>query len=311
MKRQIMINSNMRDSMGCEETKKSQKLQPVILCGGFGKRLWPLSSQRRPKQFLPLFNGLSTFQMTIQRVQNAKKFKPPLCITHISLYKSLYAHIKHSDLTVSPCVLKEIKSKNTTSAILSAALYTQNKDMKKTPLLVMPSDHIIYGINEFERSLNHAHQILAENPKAIISLGITPSSAHTGYGYIEQGEAYIATSFKEKPDKKTAQNYLKKNNYLWNTGIFLCYADTLLKEAEKLCPDVVPSLKIDIQSNLIDNSKTRNIAFDIAIMEKTDKKHVVKANFSWSDIGGWPQLITQLSKNIVLKHVNSKRQNPC
>lgn len=119
MKRQIMINS-----MGCEETEESQKVQPMILCGGFRKRLWPLSSPIRPKQFLWLFNSLSTFQMTIQRVQNTKKLKSPLCITYISLYEPLHAHIKHSDLTVSPCVLKEMKSKNTASAILSAAAYT-------------------------------------------------------------------------------------------------------------------------------------------------------------------------------------------
>ena len=210
-------------------TNRSIQITPVILSGGQGTRLWPLSRSNQPKQFIPLASDKSLFEDTVERCRG-DIFKNPtvLCAQQ---HRFLVKKLLPKDLLETTKVIMEPCGRNTAAAICAAALAAENPD---DILLVLPSDHYIPDANAFQDTIARAIP-LAKNGN-IVTFGITPTSPHTGFGYIEQGEeqvpGYKIKKFHEKPDLEKAMSYLEQGGFFWNAGIFMFRADTLLSEME-------------------------------------------------------------------------------
>ena len=281
---------------------------PVILSGGAGKRLWPLSRESHPKQFLPLFDGRSLFNLTLERVQ-ADGFAAPLVICnseHRFMAAEQLGEIE-SRIVIEPC------SRNTAPAVAIAALASNPDDI----LLVLPSDHLFTDVNAF-RAMMHAAKPLAEAGH-LVTFGVQPIFPATGYGYIKRGNAvnsdnslhrdkgFHVKQFVEKPDAATAQQYLISGNYFWNCGVFMFRAATLLEAMQLHAPAVLDACKKAYAHHSIDLGFIRldsdafatapNISIDYAVMEHTDKAVVVPCNTAWSDVGSWSSLADSMEKD--------------
>ena len=281
-------------------------IYPVILCGGSGTRLWPLSRQSMPKQFLNLIGENSLFQQAAQRVSGAE-FANPLVLTSND-YRFIAAQ-QLADIGVEPNgLVLEPSAKNTAPAILAAAeiLYNQDADAL---LLVMPSDHYIPD-HQALTELVLAAKSSAE-AGAIITFGIQPDRPETGYGYIERGEAlsdsagYAVTAFHEKPDETRAQDMLGSGTYLWNSGLFMARCGTVLTDAEKFVPDMLGCVRrsvarstTDLDFLRLDELVWQDIeanSIDYALMEKADNLAVFPFSGRWSDLGDWQALRRELT----------------
>ena len=272
---------------------------PVILTGGSGTRLWPLSRTFFPKQFINLVNDTTLFQDTIMRLP--KEVSEPLIICN-EAHRFIVAEQLRQIESGNIGIILEPVGKNTAPAIAIAAMKLLN-DNKDPILLVLSSDHLIKNNQKFHYSIMVAKEIAEQ--KKLVAIGVEPSSAETGYGYIEidnsdKSEYYNITSFTEKPNQKDAKKYLDSGNYLWNSGIFLFRASVYLRELEKFEPEIYSACKKSSKSVNIDSDFVRldNIHFrkcpsksiDYAVMEKTNNAVVVPFNGVWSDIGSWDTL---------------------
>ena len=272
---------------------------PVILSGGSGTRLWPLSRTFFPKQFINLVNDTTLFQDTIMRLP--KEVSEPLIICN-EAHRFIVAEQLRQIESGNIGIILEPVGKNTAPAIAIAAMKLLN-DNKDPILLVLSSDHLIKNNQKFHRSIMIAKEIAEQ--KKLVAIGVEPSAAETGYGYIEidnsnTSEYYNITSFTEKPNQKNAKKYLDSGNYLWNSGIFLFRASVYLRELEKFEPEIYTACKKSSKSVNIDSDFVRldNIHFrkcpsksiDYAVMEKTNDAVVVPFNGVWSDIGSWDTL---------------------
>ena len=272
---------------------------PVILTGGSGTRLWPLSRTFFPKQFINLVNDTTLFQDTIMRLP--KEVSEPLIICN-EVHRFIVAEQLRQIESGNIGIILEPVGKNTAPAIAIAAMKLLN-DNKDPILLVLSSDHLIKNNQKFHRSIMIAKEIAEQ--KKLVAIGVEPSAAETGYGYIEidnsdTSEYYNITSFTEKPNQKNAKKYLDSGNYLWNSGIFLFRASVYLRELEKFEPEIYTACKKSSKSVNIDSDFVRldNIHFrkcpsksiDYAVMEKTNDAVVVPFNGVWSDIGSWDTL---------------------
>ena len=283
-------------------------IYPVILCGGSGTRLWPLSRQSMPKQFLNLIGESSLFQQAAQRVSGSQ-FANPLVLTS-NEYRFIAAQ-QLADIGVEPNgLMLEPSAKNTAPAILAAAETLCNKDADAL-LLVMPSDHYIPDHNALV-DLVLAAKSSAE-AGAIITFGIQPDRPETGYGYIERGAAlpesggYSVTAFHEKPDEVSAKAMLDRGTYLWNSGLFLAHCGTLLALAETLVPDMLAAVRqsvahstTDLDFLRLDEQAWQGItadSIDYAVMEKADNLAVFPYSGRWSDLGDWQALRRELAED--------------
>ena len=272
---------------------------PVILTGGSGTRLWPLSRTFFPKQFINLINDTTLFQDTILRLP--KEVSEPLIICN-EAHRFIVAEQLRQIESGNIGIILEPVGKNTAPAIAIAAMQLLN-DNKDPILLVLSSDHLIKNNQKFHNSIIVANEIAEQ--KKLVAIGVEPSAAETGYGYIEidnsdTSEYYNITSFTEKPNQKNAKKYLDSGNYLWNSGIFLFRASVYLRELEKFEPEIYTACKKSSKSVNIDSDFVRldNIHFrkcpsksiDYAVMEKTNNAVVVPFNGVWSDIGSWDTL---------------------
>ena len=272
---------------------------PVILTGGSGTRLWPLSRTFFPKQFINLVNDTTLFQDTIMRLP--KEVSEPLIICN-EAHRFIVAEQLRQIESGNIGIILEPVGKNTAPAIAIAAMKLLN-DNKDPILLVLSSDHLIKNNQKFHNSIIVANEIAEQ--KKLVAIGVEPSAAETGYGYIEidnsdKSEYYNITSFTEKPNQKNAKKYLDSGNYLWNSGIFLFRASVYLRELEKFEPEIYTACKKSSKSVNIDSDFVRldNIHFrkcpsksiDYAVMEKTNDAVVVPFNGVWSDIGSWDTL---------------------
>jgi mannose-1-phosphate guanylyltransferase len=272
---------------------------PVILTGGSGTRLWPLSRTFFPKQFINLVNDTTPFQDTIMRLP--KEVSEPLIICN-EAHRFIVAEQLRQIESGNIGIILEPVGKNTAPAIAIAAMKLLN-DNKDPILLVLSSDHLIKNNQKFHYSIMVAKEIAEQ--KKLVAIGVKPSAAETGYGYIEidnsdKSEYYNITSFTEKPNQKNAKKYLDSGNYLWNSGIFLFKASVYLRELEKFEPEIYTACKKSSKSMGIDSDFVRldNIHFrecpsksiDYAVMEKTNDAVVVPFNGVWSDIGSWDSL---------------------
>jgi len=285
-------------------------IHPVIMAGGTGSRLWPLSRQLNPKQFLKLTDSpLSMLQSTVARLEGLKAEKPLLICNeeHRFLAAEQMRQSGHDDVQIilEPC------GRNTAPAIALAAIQLSENAGSDNPLmLVLAADHLIQNTEAFQQGVAKAIP-LAEQGK-LVTFGIVPSHPETGYGYIHRGtelasDCYSVDKFVEKPDLDTANAYLASGNYLWNSGMFLFSARDYLKELEAHRPDILSACKAAIADASEDLHFTRvnpdlfaqcpAESVDYAVMEKTDRAAVVALDAGWSDIGSWSALWDVSSKD--------------
>ena len=278
----------------------TQTIHPFILSGGSGTRLWPLSRQAYPKQFLPLIGEYSLLQQSCHRVKN-KMFSLPTILCNND-HRFLVAE-QLEEISLSGCdIVLEPVSRNTAPAALMSALVAARKDHEDTLVLLMPSDHVIQDMPGFQRSIAGAVETALAGH--LVTFGIRPDSPETGYGYIEtkaNDEAMRdVVRFVEKPDKPTAESYLETGNFLWNAGIFLYTAKALIAAFEKHAPDILSQCRKALDEAVQDLDFLRldkaaygachNISLDYAIMEKQSDIKCLPLESDWSDLGAWPAL---------------------
>ncbi|MCI4411306.1 MAG: mannose-1-phosphate guanylyltransferase/mannose-6-phosphate isomerase [Thiotrichales bacterium] len=277
----------------------------LILCGGSGTRLWPLSRKLLPKQFVKLFDGKSLFQKTVER--NLKVSNSIYVVSNVDQYflaKDQLTELAHADTRY----FLESVAKNTAPAIALACMALDSDDI----VLVTPADHLIKNEAEYQRVVAQAKQ-LAEQGN-LVTFGIVPTYPETGFGYIESNGNNVL-SFKEKPDAATAQSYISQGNYYWNSGMFCFKVGVFLAELQQYAPDMYTAC-VQAYSHHIQETNTARIPFeameaipedsiDYAVMEKSDKIKVVAANIDWSDVGSFDALAEELPEdqdgNAILK----------
>jgi len=273
-------------------------IHPVILCGGSGTRLWPMSRKQRPKPFLPLIGETTLFEQAVGRVGNDGRFADPVIVAgpqHGALIEEQMHGARHR-LVVEPA------AKNTAPAIaLAAALLPANDIM-----LVCPSDHHIADEAAFRAAAVAAAHLAAQDH--MVAFGIAPDHPETGYGYIQRGEAleggYAIAQFVEKPDRARAERYLASGDYSWNGGIFAFRAGALLNELHSHRPAMAQAVVDAVAKGVDDGTRFHPDAavfagiegdsIDYALMENTARAAMVPADMGWSDIGNWAALADAL-----------------
>jgi mannose-1-phosphate guanylyltransferase/mannose-6-phosphate isomerase len=274
---------------------------PVILSGGSGTRLWPLSRKQYPKQYLPLAGDNTMLQETILRLNGLDNLADPIIVCNADHRFLVAEQCQQIDIT-NPTILLEPVGRNTAPAIAAAAL--QSLKLKDDViLLVLSADHVIKDVEAFHQAINIAGNQAQEGKLA--TFGIVPTDANTGYGYIKSSRnnndgAYKVEEFVEKPDLQTAHTYLEQGNYLWNSGMFMFKAATLIDELTTHSPEIVTSVNGAVNNATQDLDFIRLdkqafeaspfISIDYALMEKSKNVVVVPLDAQWNDIGSWSAL---------------------
>lgn len=267
----------------------------VILAGGSGTRFWPLSRPALPKQFLQLFGNRSLLQQTIDRIA-------PLTTAERVFVCASQAHQHHLEeqFPQSDQWILEPEGKNTSPAVLLAAFDLLRRGYDpKTPMIVLPADHAIADTAQFRKILQKACQY-ATSSEGLILLGMTPTFAHTGFGYIEQGPRYTQSlppvfrvqGFEEKPTEERAAAFIKSQRYLWNGGIFVWTLEAILEAFATWNPEAFATLKEAVEwEHLVAAYATlKSEPVDKAILEKADNVYVIPSDIGWSDLGAWGAL---------------------
>jgi len=265
------------------------KIINVVLSGGVGSRLWPLSRKAKPKQYLPIFGGKTLFELTVERNQ-------PL-VSKVTLVGS----IQNKDLAepylskFNSDIIAEAAPRNTAAAIAFAAFHADPDDI----LIVTPSDHLIEGEEDYQQAINQG--IVFAQEGHIATFGILPTRPETGYGYIEH-EGNTVLSFREKPNEETARDFLKRGAFLWNSGIFCFKAGVFLEELMRFEPKLYSAAETAFeyaQDLVLDEEHSSQIpskSIDYAVLERSDLIKVVPAKFRWSDMGAFDSLFTYLKE---------------
>ncbi|MDB6452510.1 mannose-1-phosphate guanylyltransferase/mannose-6-phosphate isomerase [Falsirhodobacter sp. 20TX0035] len=266
-------------------------ITPVLLCGGSGTRLWPLSRRSYPKQFAPLLGHESLFQQAALRL-TGPGFAPPVIVT-ASDFRFIVTE-QLAGVAVDPgAILIEPQARNTCAAILAAALHLPPEAL----LLVSPSDHALPDVEAFHGAI--AQGVDAARQGRIVTFGITPDRAETGFGWLEAEGPGVSPlrRFVEKPALADAQAMLRDGRFLWNAGLFLCRADTLIAAADRHCPDILTAVRAAVQAARPDLGFLRldaeawaglpDLSIDYAVMERAENLTVVPFGGAWSDMGGW------------------------
>lgn len=281
----------------------------VILAGGSGSRLWPLSRELYPKQLLNLCAEKSLLQSTFEMLN---KFIPASEIISVTNSKH-QANVKMQlgDLCESPVILAEPLSKNTAPAIAICVKYILETSENDETILVVPSDLLIKENEKFKQTVISAQKYVDEGK--IVTFGIKPTYPETGFGYIHSVDNKV-TKFTEKPDNETVLTYLKDENYYWNSGIFMFKVSTIMKELETHCPDIMNILQnikcSDNKISFTEFDKMPNISIDYALMEKSDNIAMVELQSDWKDLGSWKSIYEVSPKdennNVFVGHVLDK-----
>ncbi|QNJ27920.1 mannose-1-phosphate guanylyltransferase/mannose-6-phosphate isomerase [Synechococcus sp. A15-24] len=284
----------------------STPLIPVILCGGTGTRLWPLSRASYPKQYWPLSGHGDTtlMQQTQQRLEGLDGLEAPLLICNED-HRFIVAE-QMRQIGVEPnAILLEPMGRNTAPAVTVAALQA-TAEGKDPLLLVLAADHLIRDAKQFRQAVDAGRS--AAEAGRLVTFGIVPTAPETGYGYIEAAEPFSGESmgevpiarFVEKPDRATAEQFLATGRFTWNSGMFLFRASAMLGELERLAPEVVSCCRAALEQDVADLdflrlereafAKCPNVAIDVAVMEKTELGSVLPLDAGWSDVGSWSAL---------------------
>ncbi len=291
---------------------KNNNYYALILAGGSGSRFWPASRESIPKQFIDLTgSGKTLIQETFFRINKIIKTKNIFISTN-EKYKNLILS-QISKVNLNNLICEPIK-RNTAPSILYSSLKIDQIN-KKAKLIVLPSDHYIDKLNEFYKNVEKAFS--ASNSNKLITFGINPKFPSTNYGYIKVNDTrqtfQKALKFTEKPSKKLAQNFLKSNNYFWNSGIFVWSTHAILNAFENLEPRLIKKFKSNLKK--FDPTeetqffqkifpKIKGLSIDYSVLEKAKNVYVIKSNFEWSDLGTWDSLFDTLSKRSPKKNIS-------
>lgn len=275
-------------------------ITPVILSGGSGTRLWPLSRQLRPKQFLPLVDELTLFQNTVQRLQGIPQLEDVLVVCNEEHRFMVAEQLRELRLGHQGILLEPV-GRNTAPALALAALHLTQQGKTDALMLVLPADHVIVNEGAFQQAVQQA--ALAALDGYLTTFGIVPQRAEIGYGYIRQGvdlvdlSAKRVAAFVEKPDVATAQAYIESGDYFWNSGMFLFRADRLLATLAEYQPKILaacqtalahPNHDLDfIRLDVVAFAAAPAISIDYAVMEKTRDAVVIPLDAGWNDVGAW------------------------
>ena len=272
---------------------------PVILSGGSGTRLWPLSRRHYPKQFLPLVSNNTMIQETLLRLTGISGLKAPIAVCNEDHRFMMAEQLREIDVTPAAIILEPL-GRNTAPAVALAALTATSED---DVLLILPADHVIENVQAFQHAVSQA-KLLAEQGY-LVTFGIVPTEPETGYGYIKRSteavdEAYKVASFVEKPNLETAKTYLESGDYYWNSGMFAFKASSFLSELEKYNPDMLEKCQQALKAAKVDMDFVRldkeifatcpSDSIDYAVMEKTAKAVVIPMDAAWNDVGSWSAL---------------------
>lgn len=282
------------------------------MAGGVGSRFWPMSTTQKPKQFIDVLGiGKSLLQLTVERFKAIVAPENIWIVTnqnYIGLVNEQLPEIPTGNILCEPC------RRNTAPCIAYVSWKIKSKDPKAN-IVVSPADHIVTDVNEFQRVITDCLKYTAESD-AIVTLGMKPSRPETGYGYIQADlstsslrnkEIFRVDSFREKPDLSTAMEYIKKNNYFWNAGIFIWNVNTIVNAFRVYQPTMaktfealLPIYGTDKEQEEINKRfpECENISVDYAIMEKAEEIFVCPADFGWSDLGTWGSLLTQTKHDL-------------
>ena len=282
------------------------------MAGGVGSRFWPMSTEERPKQFIDVLGtGCSLLQLTVERFGQMVPAENVWVVTNAK-----YADIVGEQLPDMPRgnILCEPCRRNTAPCIAYVSWRIKSRDPKAN-IVVTPSDHIVTNVQEFQRVVSECMAFTADSD-AIVTLGMKPSRPETGYGYIQADLSspslrnkgiFRVDSFREKPDLQTAEQYIKKNNYFWNAGIFIWNVSTIVNafrvyqpRMAKIFEALLPVYGTPEEQQIINEQfpKCENISVDYAIMEKAEEIFVCPADFGWSDLGTWGSLLTQSKRDL-------------
>lgn len=301
----------------------------VIMAGGIGSRFWPMSSEEKPKQFLDVLGvGRSLIQMTYDRFHGICPDENTWVVTSEGYFDQV-----HEQLPMIPAehILKEPCRRNTAPCIA----YVSWKIKKANPranIVITPSDHVVKDTKQFAQAIRECMEFTSETD-SIVTLGIRPTAPETGYGYIEADLSFASSrsknifrvdSFKEKPSRELATQYIAKNNYFWNAGIFVWSVQTIVNafrvyqpEMAKLFEDLTPVYGTPQETESIKSvyEKIEPISVDYAIMERAEEIFVYRASFDWSDVGTWGALKNQIQNdvhgNAVVGNVDLYETNNC
>ena len=281
-------------------------LYPVILSGGSGTRLWPLSRAMYPKQFIRFHDSLTSSFLgaTLTRLKASDGFNPPILLCNSDHRFLVREELERANVSAQAVILEPV-ARNTAPAIAVAAVAAL-RDNPAAILIVMPSDHAVKNEAAFVDAVKRASTIAAAG--RLVLFGIEPDRPHTGYGYIRQGAAlpgntsgaFLVDAFVEKPDAATAASYLKAGTYTWNSGIFVLNAKVFIDELNRLNPDIVTAATAALDQSEQDLGFTRlneaafaqapNISIDYAVMEKTKEAAMLPIDVGWNDVGSWSSL---------------------
>jgi mannose-1-phosphate guanylyltransferase/mannose-1-phosphate guanylyltransferase/mannose-6-phosphate isomerase len=296
---------------------------PVLLSGGSGTRLWPLSRLDRPKPLIALSGDHTLLQETALRVRDPGVFSAPVVVAGADHAEQIEAQL--SEIDVSPAqIIVEPEPRNTAAAIALAALVLSPDDI----LLVLPNDHVIKQPDAFRAAVDAALPLVRQG--MLVTLGIEPDRPETGYGYLQRGAElgdglFRADRFVEKPDLATAEAWLAEGGYLWNAGIFLFTADTYLDALDLHAADILTAARSAIAAQRADGvriwpdargfRRARALSIDHAVMEKSDRVAVVPVSMGWSDVGSWEALHAigdkDASGNVLTGHVIAIDSRDC
>ena len=284
----------------------------VIMAGGVGSRFWPMSTTEKPKQFIDVLGvGKTLIQLTVERFGDLVAPENIWVVTnqkYAPIVEEQLPNIPKANILCEPC------RRNTAPCIAYVSWRIKSNDPKAN-IVVTPSDHIVMDITEFQRVIKECMRFTSETD-AIVTLGMKPNRPETGYGYIQADlstsslrnkEIYRVDSFREKPDLKTAMEYIKKNYYFWNAGIFIWNVNTIVNAFRiyqptmaKIFESMLPVYGTEKEQAIIDERfpECENISVDYAIMEKAEEIFVCPADFGWSDLGTWGSLHGQSKKDL-------------
>ena len=284
----------------------------VIMAGGVGSRFWPMSTIEKPKQFIDVLGvGKSLLQLTVERFGDICKAENVWVVTnkaYVNLVKEQLPELPDGNILCEPC------RRNTAPCIAYVSWKIKSKDPKAN-IVVTPSDHIVTNTEEFRRVIKSCLDFTMDSD-AIVTLGMKPTRPETGYGYIQADltssslrnkEIFRVYSFREKPDFDTAKQYISKNNYFWNAGIFIWNVSTIVNAfrvyqpaISKVFEGMLPIYGTDKEQLMIDEKfpECKSISVDYAIMEKAEEIFVCPADFGWSDLGTWGSLLVNTKKDL-------------
>lgn len=283
-------------------------VRPVVLSGGSGTRLWPLSTPDVPKQFRALLEERSLFGLTLERLRDVPDLVPAIIVTgerHVGL---VVDEVESAPIQTGAILIEPV-GRNTAPAVLAAAVLADPEDV----LVILPSDHLIRDLDKFLKAMSVAIELAADG--GIVTFGIEPTGPETGFGYIElgieEGAGHHVARFKEKPDADEALEMVRDGRHLWNSGMFVGRAEEILAEAGELCPEVLDGVRAALPPSTEGTVQLGEafvsieaISFDYAIMERTERARVVRLDVGWSDVGSYRSLLEVSERDSSGNHIS-------